>query len=697
MGTKPGKRHEPYALLLKSSADPMWMYAIVKGQPGRFIAVNLAATQLLGYSDKEFQRMTLFDVAAPPMLGQLKRHWPRFLTEGTISYETALLTKSGVAVGADVNSTVMTLNGQTLVLSTIRDTRERIRYQSSLQENYLRFDALLNALPDAIVVHRDGAIRYANKSALRMWALPDHTELSGRTMWEFIHPDERAAAQASYDTLHRLDIPGESLPPVERTILRNDGTTSFGEVRNVLIKDHDGKPSIMNIIKDISLRKRLSEELQFMAFHDPLTGLPNRRRFMERLTALLKDGNDTPSHHHALVVLDFDRFKNINDVYGHVFGDVFLQKAADRLRPWGNHDVLVARLGGDEFAILLSHQSREIVEKRVAALSADLNAPLTIEKRILHITASIGVALYPEAGRSVDALLKHADMAMYAAKQHRGDAHIAYYHPKVQKALTRRIRIEERLRHAVAHDEFRLEYQPKVALPNGTLCSIEALLRWHPQQGAPLPPNEFIPIAEEAGLITVIGEWVLREACRQVRQWHVQGYHPPSVSVNVSPLQFKRQCLDKVIEQALKDTGLPPELLGIELTEGLLAENPQEVAKVLQRIHRLGVNIAIDDFGTGYSSLRYLHLFEANVLKIDRSFVETMLEDANDMAIVSAVIRLGHTLGMQVVAEGVETAAQVKRLITEGCDVAQGYYYSKPVRPEVLVSRWLSHGTLVTQ
>ncbi|MGC2033715.1 MAG: EAL domain-containing protein [Steroidobacteraceae bacterium] len=424
--------------------------------------------------------------------------------------------------------------------------------------------------------------------------------------------------------------------------------------------------------------EHVNAELHRQATHDALTGLPNRTLFSDRLNqAMAHAARD--QRQFAVLVLDLDRFKLINDSLGHGVGDQLLCHVAQKLKGVLRATDTVARAGGDEFMLILDDVvDRDgvamVAEKLVAAVSESC----TIATTELHTSPSIGISLYPVDGESADELLAHADEAMYAAKK-RGRSTYQFFELGMEVFSHNRLQLENELRRALAHGQFELYYQPKIDIVSGTMKSVEALLRWrHPERGL-VAPGEFIPLAEETGLILPIGRWVLREACRQARQWQVEGLPFLRVAVNLSPVQFRQPGFLAVIRGALNDHALEPRFLEIEVTESTVMSHAEGSIETLEELSRMGVIVAIDDFGTGYSSMSYLRRFPIDKLKIDRSFIHDLAGSADDTSIVRAIISLAHSLRLKVVAEGVETSAQLEQLKALGCDQYQGFLMSPAV------------------
>jgi diguanylate cyclase (GGDEF)-like protein/PAS domain S-box-containing protein len=428
------------------------------------------------------------------------------------------------------------------------------------------------------------------------------------------------------------------------------------------------------------MRRQAEENLRFIANHDSLTGLPNRLMFKAEFEKALARARTRGQALHVIFV-DLDEFKMVNDTLGHNAGDKVLHEMADRLRASLDGVELITRFGGDEFVVLLDPKGDSTaLEHTIASIQATLAPGFTINGSELRMTASIGISSFPQDGNDWQTLLKHADLAMYGAKQ-LGKNGYQFYCSGMSASLQRRIDMESHLRRALEQGEFILYYQPRIALSSGVCTSVEALIRWrHPELGLILP-GDFIPFAEQSGAIVEIGAWALREACRQNAVWRAQGLPPVRVSVNLSARQFADNALRLTIIDALRQAGLPGNLLELELTESMVMRDAEQASSWLSRLKRTGVRLAIDDFGTGYSSLAYLSRFPIDTVKIDRSFVRNVPESRSDTQITSAVIGLGHRLGLEVVAEGVETEAQLEFLRREGCDEVQGYYFSHPLPP----------------
>lgn len=418
-------------------------------------------------------------------------------------------------------------------------------------------------------------------------------------------------------------------------------------------------------------------KLEHMANHDPLTSLPNRKLFFDRLRHSLRRA-EREGKLLAVLYIDLDQFKQINDSFGHAIGDEVLKELAVRLEKQIRDEDTIARLGGDEFAVVMeSLKEAESTMHCVQRLNSVFDEPVTVQDLSFVLSASIGISLYPQDGTDAHTLLRNADTAMFKAKE-AGRGTFQFYVEDMTRNAVERARLEADLRDALERNEqLEVHYQPQIGLRDGRIVGFEALLRWqHPELGM-LPPNQFIPLAEDSGLILPLGEWVLRTACRQVTQWQAEGIETGFVAVNISARQLADYSLLDVVSKVLRETGCRPEWLELELTESSIMTNIQKAVSVMNGLRELGVQLAIDDFGTGYSSLAYLRKLPIAKLKIDQSFIENVSEDGDDVAIVRAVTALGKTLNLKVIAEGVETGEQEALLRTEGCDDVQGFYYSR--------------------
>ncbi|MCK9373638.1 MAG: EAL domain-containing protein [Sulfuricurvum sp.] len=462
---------------------------------------------------------------------------------------------------------------------------------------------------------------------------------------------------------------------------RKDGTEYSYSINISPVFDDDHQIThYIAIEEDISEKKESEKNIHYLANFDPLTGLPNRRQLSEHFQFTLKSAK-RHQNNFALIFLDLDHFKEINDSLGHSYGDVLLIELAKRIRSMLREEDTLSRLGGDEFILLLPDTHADGAANVAQKLLECISRPFHIEQHELTVTGSLGIALYPTDGTDMEILSKNADTAMYRAKEE-GRNTYSFFTKEMQTVSTRNLQLSNALYHALERNELYLVYQPQISLHTGHIVGAEALLRWeHPEFGV-ISPAEFIPIAENNGLILPIGEWVMRTAVHQLKEWINSAIPPLIMAVNLSAVQFRHTNLPNLVTRILDEAGLPPEYLELELTEGVAMHNPQAAINTMTNLHGRGIRMSIDDFGTGYSSLSYLKQFKIYKLKIDQSFVRDISIDSEDKAIVDAIIHMAHSLGLQTIAEGVETAEQLRYLRDQGCDEVQGYYYSKPLRAE---------------
>ena len=557
---------------------------------------------------------------------------------------------------------------------------EQLRQRThALEESERRFRVTLeNVQLLAVGLDTDGRINFCNDFLLARsgW---QREEVIGHDWFTLFLPE--SAREPVGKMFREAAASGELLLHFESEIVTRTGDRRLVRWNNTVLRAPDGEViGTVSLGEDITERKSAEDRLSYLAQHDELTGLPNRTLFNDRLNQAMID---TERHDRllAVVFLDLDRFKNINDTLGHEAGDLLLQGVAGRLLEAVRRGDTVARLSGDEFTIVLADMAHVDDAARVAQKILDAFArPLRVAGRDLFVSVSLGVTLYPLDTSDAQELLRNADIAMYRAKEH-GRNNFQFYAAEMTAKALEYMRIESELRHALEHDEFILHYQPIVDSQDGRVIAIEALIRWQSSKNGLVPPLQFIPVAEETGLIVPIGEWVLRTACKQLARWQAGGRPDLRISVNLSVRQFRDLNLVTMVGQSLAAASLDPAHLDLEITESILVEQIN-VLDAVRELDAQGVQFSIDDFGTGYSSLSYLKHLPINTLKIDRSFVSGIPGDSDDAAIAQAIIAMAHSLGMRVVAEGVETAEQNQFLQRHGCDALQGYLYSRPLPAE---------------
>jgi diguanylate cyclase (GGDEF)-like protein/PAS domain S-box-containing protein len=569
---------------------------------------------------------------------------------------------------------------------------ERAAIAEALFNEQERAQVTLNSIGDAVMSTDVWAqVTYLNvvAEALTGWSRKEAAGHPVEEVLRLIDASTRAVTQNPVALAIRENKPIVLSPNC--VLVRRDGVEADIEDSTAPIHDRHGRVTgAVMVFHDVSATRALSGRMLHLAQHDGLTDLPNRILFSDRLTEAI-----AAAHRYrrrlAVLFLDLDRFKHVNDSLGHQIADRVLQSVASRLHACVRASDTVARQGGDEFVILLS----EVTHAQDAAVSAEkilqvVRTLRRIDEHDLHLTASIGIATYPDDGADAETLLRNADLAMYHAKDNGRNNH-QFFTTDMNRRTVERQSLEVDLRLALENHEFELFYQPKVSLATGAITALEALIRWHHPERGLVSPAQFIPVAEACGVIVPIGQWVMREACRQTRAWRDAGLPPVRIAINVSPRELREKDFVATVRATLAEAGLEPDNLELELTETFLMQDSTLTGTVLQALKGLGVTLALDDFGTGYSSLSHLRRFPIDTLKIDQSFVRDLATDADDANIVSAMISMGESLHMRVVAEGVETRDQLAFLQELGCPEAQGYYFSRPVAAGQLTPLWGSN------
>ena len=569
-------------------------------------------------------------------------------------------------------------------------TRDLEQHVVEVRASEQRFEALVQQSSDVVtLIDRDGVIVYQSESVQRVFG-HSATELKGGRFTDLLDDDAREVLEAAIE--RTIAQPGKVVV-VELSMRHADGHVGDTEIAISNLVDDPNVGGVVLNSRDISERKVLERQLLHQAHHDSLTSLANRTLFRDRVEEALAR-EDRAEQRGAVLFLDLDGFKEINDSLGHASGDLLLTLVAHRLRSCVRPMDMVARLGGDEFAILVEDAEHEVDAHALAArILSSLTTPFVVDGREVFVGASIGIASADASVEMSDQLLRNADLAMYRAKSSGGGT-IEHYDPVLHAQLLERMRFEDDLRKALGRGELRLFYQPIMDLATNRPVGFEALARWqHPTEGLVMP-DRFIGIAERTGLIQPIGRWVLHEACRQAMIWRTR--HPEyadlAVSVNISARQFESDDLIDDVANALDETGLPPHCLELEMTESVLFEHSEDHVSQLARLKALGVRLAIDDFGTGYSSLAYLHRFSVDVLKIDRTFISQLTEADGDLELVRSILRIGQSLHMVTIAEGIETEEQSAMISGLGCELGQGYLFARPL-PVGDVDAWLSSST----
>ena len=595
-------------------------------------------------------------------------------------YEVRIRRKDGTIIWLEIGGApVVDAAGNVIgSIGVHNDVTERRMAEEALRESEARYRLMAENSTDMISrTSNRGILLYASDASRRLLGY-EPSELVGRSFFDFVFDADRDEVRHLSSLIH------ESGPTTfAYRVEKKDGSLVWFETTSRSVRDvFTGRVrEIVGVSRDVTERKRVEEQIEYQAYHDALTGLPNRRLFRDRLTVALAHARRM-KHPLAVMFLDLDRFKVVNDTLGHSTGDELLKAVGARLQVSLREEDSIARMGGDEFTILLADLKSTDTAAKIAQKVLDTVAlPLQIDGTELFVTTSIGIALFPSDGDTAETLLANADHAMYRAKD-AGRNSYQMFTPAMNNRALERLALENDLRHALDRGELVLHYQPQINIASGRVTGVEALLRWNRPGFGLVGPKDFIPIAEETQLIVPIGEWVLREACRQAREWRGDRAGGFRMAVNLSPRQFQHSDLPHVIAAALELSGIAPHDLELEITESLAMQNTTRTISTLQRLREMGVQIAIDDFGTGHSSLNYLRSFPIDSVKIDQEFVQEIEASAADRAIVSAVIGMARGLGLRVTAEGVETEEQLAFLREQGCEDVQGFLFGEPVPAE---------------
>jgi diguanylate cyclase (GGDEF)-like protein/PAS domain S-box-containing protein len=674
-------REASFRLLFESNPLPMWVYD--RGTL-RFLAINDAAVAHYGYSREQFLSMTLPEIRRPEERERLSDFVQ--IAQGYNDGEQTWLHRKadGTEIETVIYSRALQYNGRAAALVAICDVTEQRRAERDRDRNQAFLNTIIDNIPITIFVKEPREQRYmlVNRAAEQLWGLPRDTVI-GKTARD-VFPKAMADMVEAHD--HEvLETKSERI--YEMQSLETRSGTRLARVRRHVILGDKGEPQyLVGVIEDVTERARAEERIAHMAHHDALTDLPNRVLLRERLEAGLlhvRRGAQLAVHY-----LDLDTFKNINDTLGHPVGDELLKAVAARLCGCVRDHDTVARLGGDEFAIIQTGLTHGTDAAQLAQRLRDaLEAPYELGGQLINIDASIGIACAPGDGTDADQLLKNADMALYRAKAD-GRGTYRFFERAMDARVKARRALEMDMRKGVAEGAFEVRYQTLIDIQTNEICGCEALLRWnHPVRGEILPA-EFIPVAEETGLIIGLGDWVLRQACADAAAWPGD----LKVAINISPVQFANQNIGLTVMKALAASGLSPSRLELEITEAVLLQNNVATRAILHELRELGVRIAMDDFGTGYSSLSYLRSFPFDKIKIDRSFIGDLSSDADSIAIVRAIINLASNLNMTTTAEGIETQQQLETVTALGCTEVQGHLFSHPMRADEVARLLRPHG-----
>ncbi|GIX27977.1 MAG: hypothetical protein KatS3mg123_1858 [Burkholderiales bacterium] len=675
-----------YRALFEANPHPMWIYDL---ETLRFLAVNGAAVDRYGWRREEFLAMTIRDIRPP-------EETPRLLSAVAEAGRGGLyrsgvwrhLRKDGSVMLVEVSSHYLEFEGRPARAVLVNDVTEQVRAREALQESEERFRLLARVTNDALWDWdlKNNTLWWSEGFEALFGFRRDEIESTIDSWITRIHPDDTSRVLEGIYAV----IDGDGLTwSDEYRFLRKDGSYAHVLDRGYVIRDAAGKPlRMIGGMTDLTQHKVAEARIEQLAFYDSLTGLPNRALLLDRLKQALAAA-ERRGDRVALLFLDLNRFKEINDTQGHATGDDVLLEVARRLKATLRQEETVARIGGDEFLVVAPGTDQAGAVRIAERLQQALVHPLVLRGQAFSVGASIGIAFYPDDGRCPDELLKNTDIAMYRAKADK--ASWRFYRPEMGRELARRLEMGMRLEQALSSDALELHYQPQFDLDTRALTGAEVLLRWTDPQWGALSPADFVPVAEERGLMGQLGEWVLRSACRQMQMWKAAGFELPGrLAVNVDARQFEDLEFVAKVRAIVEEAGIDPEVFELEITESGVMADPERAVAVTEALQEAGFAIAIDDFGTGYSSLAYLKRFAVDTLKIDISFVRDMLSDGNDEAIVRTIIAMARSLGLATLAEGVETEAQAERLRALGCDFAQGFHFGYPQPAEAFAARWLA-------
>lgn len=648
-----------------------------KGLDGRYLGFNRAWEQFFSLTRDEWVGKTYREVFTSDQSEEVDDEDTRVLAGNEIACEVRVHDGKGqvrdmVKHVSRFTSREGAAAGMIGVLTDITDFKQ---VAMALEASEGRFQALTESAMDIVtVLDRDAVIRYQSPSVKHLLGY-DTQDMIGKSQFDLIHTDDVERMRAAFAELMET---GKMSRPIEFRVRARDGSWRILESIGKNCLDVPAVQGIIVNTRDVSERRAIQERIQHLAFHDALTGLPNRSLMQDRISQAIARA-ERAGHKFAVMFIDIDNFKNINDTLGHDAGDDLLCEVARRLTESVRARDTIARQGGDEFIVLLDQLDGHSGATRVAQKVLDaMRAAFSVNGMDQHVSGSIGVAMFPDDGRDAATLLKNADTAMFHGKA-LGKNTYQFFTSQMNIAVKRRAAMESNLRAAVKKGDFSLVYQPQIDLITGEIVALESLVRWNSEESGTMMPSEFIPLAEETGLINELGEWVLREACRQNKAWQDAGIIPRRMAVNLSARQLNDKGFIEMLVRTLNDTGIDPSHLELEITESQVMRQGEGSVMLLNEISDMGVHLAVDDFGTGYSSLSYLKRLPIGKLKIDQSFIRDITVDPNDTAIVVAIINMAKSLDLDIIAEGIETVGQLTLLRAKGCAVGQGYYFSVPL------------------
>lgn len=664
-------------IIFKHVKDLVFIMKVEPDHQFRYLFANENGLLHAGMTPHDIGR-TMDEVLPQSHLHPLKKQYMKTVKEGTevVFHDEVDLENDKQVTGETLLTPIKSDDGKVqFVVAITRDMTENFKEKNRLIDSEQRYRSLIDHNLDAVFsIDLTGRILDVNPAAQLLTGYTVKQLKSRKISALICESDMPTFKEVLSDT--KLGNAKESL---DCRFMHRKGKLLTVHLKTIPIVIHSEIKGMYIIIRDLSEQAKSTELIKYMAFHDQLTGLRNRRALLDQLDSLVKDDKKEKSEF-ALLFLDIDRFKYLNDTLGHLVGDQILKQVADRLIDIQKENCTVFRQGGDEFIILLENTGRYGAGEFAQKVLYRFNESFYFNSQEYYITPSIGISLFPNDGKDAETLIKHSDEALYSVKE-KGKAHYQFYRSDMQSTGVNIITLEAHLRKAVEREELELYYQPQINLLTKEISSFEALLRWNNSELGFISPAEFIPLAEDTGLIIPIGNWVIDRACRQIKEWSEKTGKPIRIAINISPKQFMQLDLVRVIKSSIEKHEIDPSLLEIEITEGAM-QDTRETIPILKRLKDLGIKISVDDFGTGYSSLSYLKQFPIDVLKIDQSFIRDIKYNGKDAAIITTIIHLGNSLGMEVIAEGVEEQSQVDFLTNAACEKAQGFFFARPLRAE---------------
>jgi diguanylate cyclase (GGDEF)-like protein/PAS domain S-box-containing protein len=671
-------------IIIRHIKDMVFIMKVEEGPKFRYVFANDSGLKRAGIT-RDSIGMLIEEVLPRETADHLQKEYESLLSSGemTVFEDEIPLENKKIMFGETILTPVKNKDGNIqYVVAVTRDVTESLREKNRLVESEQHYRSIVDHNMDAIFsIDLDGKILETNPAAHLLTGY-SAKQMKDKLIFEFI---------ANSDFFHFKNLleqskAGFALETLDCRFVHYKGNALTLHIKTVPIVIFEEIKGIYVILRDLSEQAKHAETLKYMAFHDQLTGLLNRRALIGDMEEGIKAAKKS-SDEIALISIDLDRFKYLNDTLGHIYGDEILKRVAERLSEIRANNIQVYRQGGDEFMILIFETNRKQVTRYAEKILTKFTNSFYLNSHEYYISPSIGISMFPADGKDSETLIKNADEALFRVKE-RGKAHYQFYRSEMNSEIQNVVSLETHLRKAIEKKELILLYQPQIDLSTVKVNSFEALIRWNCAELGMIAPNDFIPLAEETGLIIPIGNWVIETACKQIRRWNNKGYKDIRIAINISPKQFQQSNLVNTIKGNLDKYQIKPSSLEIEITEGAMGDKTETIP-ILKNLKEIGVTISVDDFGTGYSSLSYLKQFPIDVLKIDQSFVKDVLTNEKDAAITTTIIHLGRSLGLEVIAEGVEEADQAEFLLNAQCQKAQGYYFAKPLVVEEIEKHFL--------